>query len=403
MFSNGKEQESYEKTIQVIRDNIQRQVQERDYYELPITWFTFLLNLQKLCTVKEISYMSYQDAVGVWRDENISENHLERALDEERELEEDLHSNQHANISQNMSEVHNVLLFFHFMGMLFYFHEVEGIRDFVFINRQWLFEKLTEFVTIKYTRGYSKKDVSLEDVKKFTKEGILNISIIRNLKINLQGIEPLYFINLLDYLNIVAPIDSKLKDYIMPCVLPSFPPTKPLQKYDLDRCYGSIQHEPLLVGFKNDPMPHGFFCQLIVELLKRLPTGWDYFLLSTSRMQHAYNNLIIFPTNSGHAVSLFYKIGYIEVQVRHRKSKPCVIHYQVHCELDKVLRKVSSHLQLSEEQLCFGFYSKCEDIQHFAKLKSMISFIEYIHCGYDYTEITEEYKVWLQVCVVYPS
>ena len=403
MFSNGKEQESHEKTIQVIRDNIQRQIQERDYYELPITWFIFLLNLQKLCTVKKISYMSYQKAVDVWKNENISKNHLERALDEGRELEEDLYSNQHANISRDMSEVHNVLLFFHFMGMLFYFHEVEGIRDFVFIDRQWLFEKLTELVTIKYTKGYSKKDISLQDVKKFTKEGILNISIIRNLKINLQGIEPLYFIYLLDHLNIVAPIDSKLKDYFMPCVLPSFPPTKPSEKYDPDKCYGCIQHKPLLVGFKNGPMPHGFFCQLIVELLKRLPTGWNYPLLSTSRMQHAYNNLITFPTTSGHAVSLFYKIGYIEVQVRHRKSQPSVIHYHVRCELDKVLRKVSSHLQLSKKQLCFGFYCKCKDIQHFAKLKSMTSSIEYIYCGYDYTEITEDYKVWLQVCVVYPS
>ena len=220
MFSFGKEQESYEETIQVIRDNIQRQVQERDYYELPITWLIFLLNLQKLCTVKKISYISYQEAAGVWRNENGSESDLERESDEERELEENLCSIQYTNISRNMSEVHNILLFFHFMGMLFYFHKVEGICDVVFIDRQWLFEKLTELVTIKYTKGYSKKDMSAEDVKKFTMEGILNISIIRNLKINLQGIEPLYFIYLLDHLNIIAPIDSKLKDYFMPCVLP---------------------------------------------------------------------------------------------------------------------------------------------------------------------------------------
>ena len=241
MFSFGKEQESYEETIQVIRDNIQRQVQERDYYELPITWLIFLLNLQKLCTLKKISYISYQEAADVWRNENISKSDLERESNEERELEENLCRIQHANISRNMSEAHNILLFFHFMGMLFYFHKVEGICDFVFIDRQWLFEKLTELVTIKYTKGYSKKDISAEDVKKFTMEGRLNISIIRNLKINLQGIEPLHFIYLLDHLNIIAPIDSKLKDYFMPCVLPSFPLVKPLDKtYDLDMRYGSI-------------------------------------------------------------------------------------------------------------------------------------------------------------------
>ena len=400
MFSNGREQESYEKTIQVIRDNIQRQVQERDYYELPIIWFIFLLNLQKLCTVKKTSYISYQEAVDVWRVENNSESGLERESDEERELEEDLCNSQHANVSRDTSEVHNILLFFHFMGMLFYFHKVKGISDFVFIDRQWLFEKLTELVTIKYTKGYNKKDISAEDVKKFTMEGILNISIIRNLKINLQGIEPLYFIYLLDYLNIVAPIDSELKDYFMPCVLPSFPPAKPFEKtHDLDKCYGSIQHEPLLVGFKNGPMPHGFFCQLIVELLKRLPASWKSPLLSTSRMQHAYNNLITFPTTSGHAVSLFYKIGYIEVQIRHKSSQSSVIHYNVRHELDKILKTVSYHLQLNTEQLCYGFYCKCEEIQHLAKLKSLMSPMEYIFCGYGYTKVTEDYEVWLKVCV----
>ena len=121
LFSSGKDQESYENTIQVIRDNIQREVQGRDYYEIPIVWFIFLLNLQKLCTVKKIGYISYQEAVDVWRDENIRESHLERESDEERELKENLYSNQHANISRNKSKVHNILLFFHFMGMLFYF------------------------------------------------------------------------------------------------------------------------------------------------------------------------------------------------------------------------------------------------------------------------------------------
>ena len=54
-------------------------------------------------------------------------------------------------------------------------------------------------------------------------EGRLNINIINNLKIDLQGIQPLYFIHLLDHLNIIAPIDSKLKDYFMPSVLTGFP------------------------------------------------------------------------------------------------------------------------------------------------------------------------------------
>ena len=46
MFPHDKEQETFEKIVEVVRDNIQNQVQGRDYYEVPITWFIFLLNLQ---------------------------------------------------------------------------------------------------------------------------------------------------------------------------------------------------------------------------------------------------------------------------------------------------------------------------------------------------------------------
>ena len=372
-------QESFEDIIEDIRDNIQKQVQGRDYYEVPITWFIFLLKIQKLCNVKKVSYVSYQEAVDVWMDQQVSENESITKSD---------------GVSRE-NYVHNILLFFHFMGMLFYYHKVEGMCDFVFIDRQWLFTKLTELIEIKFTKGFNKKDISAEDMKKFTMEGRLNINIIKNLRINLQGIKPLYFIHLLDHLNIVAPINS---EYFIPCVLPSYPLEKSSQKFsNLDECYGTIRHAPLLVGFKNGPMPHGFFCHLIVELFRNLPTGWYLPLLSTKEMQHVYNNLITFPTTSGHAVSLFYKIGYLEIQVRHREINFTIIHSNVRYELVKTLRKVSDHLQLNQEQLCCGFYCDCKKIQHFAKLEELTSPTEYICCGYDYTKMTENHTVWLQV------
>ena len=384
------DKESFEDIIEDIRDNIQKQVQKRDYYEVPITWFVFLLKLQKLCNVNNIRYISYQEAVDVWMDENISKNEL---------ADQGLYKGQHESVSRENSDVHIILLFFHFMGMLFYYHKVEGMRDFVFVDRQWLFEKLTELVEIKFTKSYRKKDISAEDIDKFTMEGRLNINIIKNLKIDLQGIQPLHFINLLDHLNIVAPFDLKQKDYFMPCVLPSFPLISTEKLSDLDKFYGNIQHVPLLVGFKNGPMPHGFFCHLIVELFRDLPKGWHLPLPSTEEMQHIYNNLITFPTSSGHAVSLFYKIGYLEIQVRHEESQPTIIHCNVHRKLDKALRKVSNHLQLNKEQLCYGFYCECKRIQHFAKLEELTSPTEYIYC-YRKTKLTENHKVWLQVYVV---
>ena len=411
------DKESFEDVIEDIRDNIQKQVQGRDYYEVPITWFIFLLKIQKLCSEKSISYISYQEAVDVWMDENKLE----------AKSDQGSHDDQQDIASRDNSDVHIILLFFHFMGMLFYYHEVKGICDFVFIDRQWLFQKLTELVQIKFTKGYNKKDVRAQDVEKFTTQGRLSVNIIRNLKIDLQGIEPLYFIHLLDYLNIVALIDSKKKEYFMPSVLPSIPiatsahkffglekfydairfipsvlPIIPIARFahrfiDLEKHYGAIQHVPLLVGFKNGPMPHGFFCHLIVELFRNLPVDWNLPLRPTQGVQHVYNNFITFPTTSGHAVSLFYKIGYLEVQVRHKHHQPTSIHCDVQTELEKSLRKVSGHLQVQKDQLCYGFYCQCKQFQHFAKLKEITSPTEYISCGYSNTKLAEDHRVWLQV------
>ena len=151
LFPVDKEkQEEFEDVIEDIHDIIQKQVQRRDYYEVPILWFIFLLNLQKLCNMRKISYLSYQEAVGIWMDENVSKK---------------TKSNQGLYKTREKSDVHNVLLFFHFMGMLLYYHKVEGLCDFVFIDRQWQFEKLSELVEIKFTKGYNKKDINPDDVE----------------------------------------------------------------------------------------------------------------------------------------------------------------------------------------------------------------------------------------------
>ena len=185
LFPGDEEQELFEEIIEDMRDNIQKQVQERDYFDVPITWFIFLLKIQKLCQLRKISYISYQEAVDVWMDQKVSEKEMTATPDEDK------------------CGVQDALLFFHFMGMIFYYHKIEEMRDFIFVDCQWLFDKLTELVEIKFTKSYNKKGICAEDVEAFTMEGRLNINIIKNLKVNLQGIPPLCFIRLWNHLNIV--------------------------------------------------------------------------------------------------------------------------------------------------------------------------------------------------------
>ena len=88
MFPGDKVEQSFEGIIEDIRDNIQKQVQGRDYYKVPITWFIFLLKIQKVCNVKKVSYISYQEAVDVWTSVAILEG-------------------QHESVSRESSDVHS--------------------------------------------------------------------------------------------------------------------------------------------------------------------------------------------------------------------------------------------------------------------------------------------------------
>ena len=85
-FQVDEEQELFEEIIEDMRDNIQKQVQERDYFDVPITWFIFLLKIQKLCQLRKISYISYQEAVDVWMDQKVSEKEMTATPDEDQHV-----------------------------------------------------------------------------------------------------------------------------------------------------------------------------------------------------------------------------------------------------------------------------------------------------------------------------
>ena len=50
----------------------------------------------------------------------------------------------------NVGEIKEVLKFYHLYGMLLYFSEVDGMKDFVVTNPQWLFVNLTKIIMCKF-------------------------------------------------------------------------------------------------------------------------------------------------------------------------------------------------------------------------------------------------------------
>ena len=347
----------------VIRTRIQELVENSNIYEVPITWFILLLEMQRICREKNISFLSYMEAVKICKI---------------------------GRLSQDEREVQSALLFFHHMGIILYYHEVPGMCQYVIINHQWLFEKLTSLVNVTFER----KGYDLDAITKFENEGLLSRSLIE--QINLAtGINPECFVALLQHLRVVAKVDEE--KYFMPCVLRSF---KLITSNILDQ-HGDIQYTELLVHFADNPLPRGFFCCLAVEICQNLPKNWLLPLHSTEQKQHTYNDLITFHTSdTGHSISLIDKIGHLEIQIRHKKYLPA-IHYNVQCFLSKSFDKVCTHLQLDNEQFCYGFLCNCGDTvaskNHIASFpKGLDPVPHWIHCSYGRMKLTSSHLIWLQ-------
>ena len=343
----------------VIRTRIHKIAEDSSAYDVPITWLILLLEMQKICSQREINFLSFSEVAEICKV---------------------------GNLSHNEKEIQNALLFFHLMGVLLYYHEVPGICQYVIINHQWLFEKLTNLVSLTFEReGFNFKAIS-----QFRNEGLLMKSLIE--QINLQAnIKTDCFIALLEHLKVIAKIDAE--NYFMPCVLHSQSITSTI----LDQ-YGTLQHVQLLAHFVDNPLPRGFFCCLVVQICQNLPKNWILPLKSTKVKQHTYNNLISFHTSdTGHSVSLIDKIGYLEIQIRHKRTPPA-IHYNVQQFLNCMFKEVCSHLQIDHKQLCYGFQCNCDDNEtHVASLpKELESCPHWIQCPYSMMELTPSHLIWLQ-------
>ncbi|XP_065893511.1 uncharacterized protein [Dysidea avara] len=344
---------------ELIRSRVHELVEKRDIYDVPITWFILLLQIQKNTLEQNLKFVLYENVIEI---------------------------SQQGGLSKNEREIQSALLFFHMMGILLYYHDVPGMSQYVITDHQWLFDKLTSIVKITFKRaGFDKKAI-----EEFKHEGILQKSLIHQIKLS-TDIPPEYFFQLLTCLKIVAPLTED--SYFMPCVLPSY-----TSNHNILEDYGSLQYSELLVQFSQCPLPQGFFCCFIVEIFQNLPKNWELPLHSTKKIRHTYSNLITFhTTDTGHAVCLLDKVGYIEVQIRHEGTSPA-IHYKVQTILIQALNKVCSHLQLQNKQLLLGFYCQCGrvDEKHLAMLpKQFDSTIKFIKCDYKKSQLTVEQTVWL--------
>ena len=357
-----------------MRNEIDKVALGKDIYELPITWMLLELEIRQVCSNTGRAYIPFEECYSI---------------------------SQQCNLITDKEEIKNALIYHHLLGVLLYYPEVPRLGDFVIVDHQWLFDRISNIVYLTFKQPHD-----LHATKQLKYNGILSNEIIRNLKFE-EGLKEEHLIALLVEMNIVAPIkreDGNGEDYFIPYVLPTYDNQSQCDK--ILSQYGFLQGEPFLIQFKSNLLPRGFFCCLAVEMLQQFRKGWGP-LFTQKDTYHTYSNLITFRLQRAYCLSLIDKLSYLEVQIRHHENDyyfNVPIHSTVFDILSKGLENVCERLSYKRGRLQYGFHCQCkdDDDKHIALLSSMTPPFDYALCGHGCvtpTKLEKRHTVWLtEVC-----
>ena len=313
---------------EIVRKKIELLAEEKEVYNLPITWMILQLEIRENCSKTGKAYISFQDCVALARDTGL--------MSKEK-------------------EVKSVLHYHHLLGVLIYFDEVPGLCDYVIVDHQWWFDKLSNIISITFQQA----SLDHHAVQKLKYQGLLSKELLQHVEWK-DDIKEEVFLSLLVHMRIIASMvkqKNKEEEYFIPYILPTYN----LQKSNeiLDQ-YGHLQGEPLLVQFRSGFLPRGLFCCLIVELLQHPPIGWEP-RICYEKTHYTFSNVITFVLPNSYFLSLLDKVSYLELQIRSLKEvvSKVPIHVDAYNYLVYALTEVCNHLTFDYERLQYGFLCNC--------------------------------------------
>ena len=355
----------------LIRNKIDTLAADKDVYELPITWMILEMEIRQVCSNNGKAYISFNECCTIA---------------------------QQINLISSMEEIRSALIYHHLLGVLLYYPNVPGLCDYIIVDHQWLFDRISDIVCFTF------KHSSNKDAKNSLKNnGILTSEVIEPYW--QKEFKKEYVFALLVEMRIIAPIKSGKStesNYFIPYILPTY--TIQSQSDELLSKYGFLQGEPLLIQFVSNLLPRGFFCCLVVEMLQQLPDSWGH-LYTEKDIRHTYSNLITFRFQNAYCLSLMDKLSYLEVQIRHPESDyycQFPIHIKVQEFLASALEVVCEKLTFHRGRLRYGFHCECGeyDDEHIAVPTRATPPFYYASCrlgSITSTMLKEGHKIWLEV------
>uniref|UniRef100_A0A1X7V2R5 Death domain-containing protein n=1 Tax=Amphimedon queenslandica TaxID=400682 RepID=A0A1X7V2R5_AMPQE len=153
------------------------------------------------------------------------------------------------------ADVPEVLKFYHELGALLYYPQIEGLKNKVILSPKWFVDTIGKVFMFPLERGWSKEDRwSL-----FQNKGILVQPLYQEVWQS-SGIDPEEIIELLVYFRLAAPVQTELsrfKQYFLPAVLQGYTgdPNEVRPGYEL-------RASPVHITFSTGYVPPGFFTRL---------------------------------------------------------------------------------------------------------------------------------------------
>ena len=358
-----------------IRTNIDKIAVNKPIYELPIIWMLFELEIHQVCSYYGKAYISFEECCSIAYQTNLI---------------------------SGIDEVRSALIFYHLLGVLLFYSDVPGLCNYVIVDHQWLFDKISSVICCAF-----KSPSNLVAYNSLKYHGVLTKELIQELdwkeELNVE-----YLIALLVEMKIAAPLnrmEGEGEAYFIPYLLPTFSIKE--QCSDFLSQYGYLQGEPLLVQVSN-LLPRGFFCCLVVQILQQLPEHLSLILIQKSAdAYHTFSNLITFRLHNAYCLSLMDKISFLEVQIRHQHYyyyHQCSIHMEVQSLLATAFETVCEQFDYNCGRLQYGFHCQCGqyDGEHIATLTRLTPPFDYAMCRYGSfisTKLENEHKIWLtEVC-----
>ena len=360
-----------------IRSDITELLKEKGHYEIPITWFILQLQLrheEKVCL--------HLDHVKILSDQIMPSDQ-----------------------KMNLWQIKVVLKFYHLLGVLLYFDGVEGMKDFVITDPQWLFGNLAKLITCTFKKD---KHCKAEPLNKFIKEGIFSKKLLDSIDLDIYDVKQESFLSLLEYLKIVAPMDGMGQEYFMPSILPTFKWNSDDEDIPNGDEYGSQMFykltgdsypvKPLLITFNFGTIPRGLFCFLVVQLLQK-NTSWKLYGINECTIIYRYDNLITIRISTFCYLSIIDRVRYLELQLR-IQDKVSPLHYEAQIAVTDALKTICVKFGWKFTDLHYGFLCcKCSSRPNHLTILSNIEPIpevipQYAECGWQPTLLTEGHKVW---------